>query len=127
MTAYTMTSEGGVTRYFIDGVETPKAAALAAWRADPVNAEKVNRDAVLAKIDAAIQANAAVEASMDAIISGVNTFAAIGAPTTAQRNAFVANLGQAVKTIAQDQQKQARQLTALARHAAGDFTSTDGA
>ena len=56
MTAYTMTREGGVTRYYIDGVETPKATALAAWKADPVNAEQVNRQAVLAKIDAAIAA-----------------------------------------------------------------------
>jgi hypothetical protein len=82
--------------------------------------------AILAKIALAIAANARVEADMAAIINGVNTFAAIGAPTTAQRNAFILNLGQGMKMVAQDQQAQARQLTALARHAAQDFTSTTG-
>ena len=126
MSTYTMTSTGGVTRNYVDGVETPKATALAAWKADPVNAEQVNRQATLAKIAAAIAANARVEADMTAIINGCNTFAALSAPTTAQRNAFLANLGQGMKMIAQDQQAQARQLTALARHAAQDFTSTTG-
>lgn len=126
MTVYSMTKDGGVTRYLIDGVEVPKADALAAWRADPVNVEAVNRQAVLDKIAAAIAANARVGADMDTIINGVNTFAAIPAPSTAQRNAYILNLGQGLKMIAQDQQAQARQLTALARHAAGDFTDTTG-
>ena len=126
MTVYTMTRDDTGTRYWIDGVETPKATALAAWKADPDNAAKVNRDAVLAKIEAAIAANARVEADMDTIINGCTAFLNLASPTTTQRNAFLANLGQGLRMIAQDQQAQARQLTALARHAANDFASADG-
>jgi len=116
----------GTLTYFKDGVEAAKADALAAWRADPVNAVRVNESDVLAKIAAAISANAAVAASMDAVIAGVDAFKAIASPTTAQRNQFISDLGTAVRMIAQDQKAQARQLTALARFAARDFTTTDG-
>ncbi len=81
---------------------------------------------MLAIIAAAMAANAAVEASMNTVIAGVDTFKAIASPTTAQRNQFLSDLGTAVKMIAQDQKAQAKQLTALARHAAQDFTSTSG-
>jgi hypothetical protein len=123
MSTYEMTADG---RYLVDGVDTPKATALAAWRADPANAEQVNRQATLDKIAAAIAANARVESSMNTIINGVDAFLAIASPTTAQRNQFIRDLGTGLKMIAQDQKAQARQLTALARHAAQDFTSTDG-
>jgi hypothetical protein len=94
-------------------------------RAD-AGARLVNESGILAKLAAAITANNQTLTDMDAIVATVNTFLALTAPTTAQRNAFIADMGRAVRTVANDQKKQTRQLTALARLAVRDLTTIDG-
>jgi hypothetical protein len=123
----TMTRDAGsVVRYFIDGVESTAAAAKAAHAATAAGTAAVNESGILAKLTAAITANDQTLTDMDAIVATVNTFLAITTPTTAQRNTFIADMGRAVRTIATDQKKQTRQLTALSRLAVRDLTSTAG-
>lgn len=108
---------------FIDldtGLEVDAAAATPQL----TNRQK-NRLSIEAKARAAIATNAQNLLDCDAIIANATTFLAIAAPTTAQRNAYLADVARDVRELARQNKQQARQLNGLNRNLIRDLSDDD--
>jgi hypothetical protein len=108
---------------FIDldtGLEIDQATAT-----PQLTNRQVNRLSIEAKARAAIVTNQTNLADCDLIIDRAATFLAIAAPTTAQRNAYIADLARDVRELARQNKQQARQLNGLNRNLIRDLSADD--